>query len=340
MTLNHLKFSFLFILLYASFGKIIPAWAANEPRFHFPVNCTLGETCWTVKYVDTDPAADSHKDFMCNPKTDDDHKGTDFAIRNRGEMRKGVAVHAAMDGKVLRLRDGESDNVKTEEEFNAIKEARKECGNAVLIDHGDQGHGALSTLYCHLKNGSVNVKIGDTIRAGDKIGEVGQSGLAEFPHLHFGVVWEGGVIDPYTGHLNTAGCGRFKDNLWADNLPYEPITVFHGGFRDKRPDFARIKEGQENPQILRATGDALVYWAGFYQVVKGDVIDMSIRHEDGRELVKRRIEIEENRKRPRFYYTGRELNGRALPPGIYIGETLYTRKGLPPKRVTHKVSVE
>jgi len=63
-------------------------------------------------------------------------------------------------------------------------------GKFVLIDHG----GGLNSIYIHLKE--IDVEIGQFVRQGDKIGEVGSSGRSTGPHLHWGVNWKGKRIDP------------------------------------------------------------------------------------------------------------------------------------------------
>jgi murein DD-endopeptidase MepM/ murein hydrolase activator NlpD len=54
-------------------------------------------------------------------------------------------------------------------------------GNYVLIDHG----GGKFTLYGHLREGSVKVKAGDKVQAGQTIGGMGNSGASGGVHLHW-----------------------------------------------------------------------------------------------------------------------------------------------------------
>lgn len=54
-------------------------------------------------------------------------------------------------------------------------------GNHVIIDHGG---GEFSHL-AHLRRGSVAVKVGDRVAAGDRVGSCGNSGHSSEPHLHY-----------------------------------------------------------------------------------------------------------------------------------------------------------
>ena len=56
-------------------------------------------------------------------------------------------------------------------------------GNYVVIKCGD-----FYILLCHMKDASVNVKVGDEVAIGQKLGEVGNSGSSIQPHLHVQVM--------------------------------------------------------------------------------------------------------------------------------------------------------
>ena len=57
------------------------------------------------------------------------------------------------------------------------------AGNYIAIDHGN---GEFS-FYAHLKPGSITVKIGDVVKSGQAMGQLGSSGNSTEPHLHFQV---------------------------------------------------------------------------------------------------------------------------------------------------------
>ncbi|WP_098410577.1 M23 family metallopeptidase [Thioclava sp. ES.031] len=165
-----------------------------------PVECTLGQDCYIQNYVDRDPGPGA-RDAGCGGLTYDRHKGTDFALLTEAQMQAGVQVIAAAPGRVIATRDGEPDGAYA----SGQTAAGKECGNGIVID---LGHG-WQTQYCHLRDGSISVTRGDQVAAGAPLGLVGQSGKAEFPHLHLSLRHDDTVIDPFDPVMQD-GCAPMR----------------------------------------------------------------------------------------------------------------------------------
>lgn len=63
-------------------------------------------------------------------------------------------------------------------------------GHLLMIDHG---HG-LNSAFLHLSR--IDVKVGDAVAQGQRIGAIGATGRATGPHLHWGMKWNDARIDP------------------------------------------------------------------------------------------------------------------------------------------------
>lgn len=112
----------------------------------------------------------------------------------------GVEILAAADGKVVAVKTDVAEDAMTLRQPGEAAVAYGErvgayqtqlvmtdinsiAGNYAAIDHGN---GEFS-VYAHLKPGSVNVKVGDVVKAGQAIAKLGSSGNSTEPHLHFQV---------------------------------------------------------------------------------------------------------------------------------------------------------
>lgn len=89
----------------------------------------------------------------------------------------GLGIIAPADGEVVEVVSGLRDNKPKElNSFNFI-------GNYIMIKHDENTFSVLG----HLKQNSTVVKVGQKVRAGDKLAECGNSGYTTDPHLHFHV---------------------------------------------------------------------------------------------------------------------------------------------------------
>ncbi len=97
----------------------------------------------------------------------------------------GAPILAPGDGVVVKAASDRADGSKAApvplDRDAVMKDIHTIFGNFAIIDHGN---GEFSVL-AHMKQGSVTVKPGDRVKRGQKIGELGASGDAMFPHLHF-----------------------------------------------------------------------------------------------------------------------------------------------------------
>ena len=94
------------------------------------------------------------------------HKGLDIASRTR------TPIVASADGVVV------------------FAGERRALGYAVEIRHGY----GLDTIYGHLEE--LDVKTGDKVKRGQKIGLMGNTGRSTGPHLHYQVEVNGSPVDP------------------------------------------------------------------------------------------------------------------------------------------------
>ena len=135
---------------------------------------------------------------------DQGHKGIDLTLWRGYSALSAIGV--AWDGTVTDVRDGV-------EGFDTVRSA----GNRVTIDHGD----GVVTKYYHLANGSIPVQVGDSVAAGQVIGQMGSTGYSTGAHLHFQLEIYGEPVDPLPFLLGEEEIPEETPAEEMDNIPAE-----------------------------------------------------------------------------------------------------------------------
>ena len=273
-------------------GMLAWAWppqgAAADPKLGMPVGCGMRATCAIQKYVDLDPTAE-RRDYRCGRIATDAHDGTDIRLRRFSDLKTSAPVIAAAAGRVLRVRDGMADANVRETGQAAI--AGRLAGNGIVIDHGD----GWETQYSHMKRGSVAVRPGQQVAAGDRLGAIGMSGNAEFPHLHFEVRHNGTAIDPFSGRAIGAGCTGLVRSMWtadaARALVYRAPEILAVGIAASAEQ-ARADRTATVLAPLQADPPALIIWADVVGAQDGDIQTFRLRTSDGTTVLNRQLRVD------------------------------------------------
>lgn len=292
-----------------------------EAGLSIPIACELSDTCQVQNLVDRDPGPGA-KDFRCGSLTYEGHNGVDFRLRDLAAERAGVAVLAAADGTVARVRDGVADVSVKVGGLEAVK--GQECGNGLVIDHG---HG-LSTQYCHMRQGSLVVKPGQAVKRGQALGQVGLSGQTEYPHLHFTVRRDNQALDPFApGPAAPGACGSGA-GLWtaaaAGRLKYKPQAVLNSGFAtgpltmDQVEAGALARPGPRTPLVayVRAIG-----------LKAGDQAQLSLQGPEGALLAENQLAALASAKAQSLLFAGKKAPSGGWPKGRYEGRYRVTSGG-------------
>jgi murein DD-endopeptidase len=93
----------------------------------------------------------------------------------------GTDLLAVADGTILEARDGVPENVPFSGKMAIEITLDSAPGNYILLDMGGEHY----ALYAHMLPGSLLVKPGDRVKAGQVLGKMGNSGNSDAPHLHF-----------------------------------------------------------------------------------------------------------------------------------------------------------
>lgn len=181
-----------------------------ETKFSTPLGGTPNVHWYINNYVDLDRSEPGTLDYMGHTgdaETYDNHNGLDISATGGISETQyvGLPVKAAAGGVVTEAEDGKFDE-------NTAWADGLGGGNQVTIRHGN----GWVTNYYHMRKGSISVKVGDYVSAGDVLGMMASSGNSTGTHLHFEVSFNGSVVETYVS----------PTQYWVNPLPYDK-TVSH-----------------------------------------------------------------------------------------------------------------
>ncbi|RIK08298.1 MAG: M23 family peptidase [Acidobacteria bacterium] len=150
--------------------------------------CCLPETAHRVSDAPIDGTITDAQRFAIDYKRFNDAGSFYEGDRTKNEsyVDYGAEILAVADGTVVATLDTEEANEPGILPANDPNRASKITidnvdGNHIIIDIG----GGAYAFYAHLIKGSLKVKVGDKVKAGDLIAQLGNTGNSNASHLHF-----------------------------------------------------------------------------------------------------------------------------------------------------------
>jgi hypothetical protein len=298
------------------------AVADDRPELSLPLACEPHKTCFIQTYVDVDPGL-GVKDYMCGTATYDQHSGVDFRLLSAARTKTPVPVLASADGTVKAMRDGVADVFFKKAKTQDI--AGRECGNGVILDHG----GGWETQYCHMRQGSVHVTKGQTVKRDDQLGEAGYSGMADFAQVHLSVRHDGKIVDPFLPDAdgkcdpNARGPGLWEPSA-AAAFPYKNGEAIGAGFVGAPPDVNALEVNDRDIVALTSTSSALVLYGRFINLKKGDKIHFVASGPEGALFDESAAPLDRN-KATFVAFAGKRRGNDPWPAGHYDGRVELVR---------------
>lgn len=154
-------------------------------------------------------------------------------------------IIAHSEGKIVELQDGLS-NIKG-------SVGKLAYGNYIKIEHID----GYQTLYAHMKNG-LNHRIGEYVKEGDILGNMGDSGNAYGAHLHFEIWKDNKRINPLE-YLNKKLPSKQIDTKLkykiGDVVEIKGVYISSTSTERLRPlinvgEITKVLEDRNNPYLL------------------------------------------------------------------------------------------
>jgi len=183
--------------------------AAAHRKTILPVNGALYDAQrWAIDYLQLDAQGHFFEGDEHDVKSYD-YYGTD--------------IHSVASGVVVGSLDGQPDQVPGQLPDPSTINVQNVDGNHVVVDIG----GGQYVFYAHMVPGSVAVKVGDKVTAGQVLGKLGNTGNTSAPHLHIHVMNSASVLGsmglPYV-------IGSFQFAGQVDGAAFAAATGVEGDY--------------------------------------------------------------------------------------------------------------
>ena len=191
-------------------GDVLAVEFVNNGKVHQAIH--FGEAEGKFAYY-TPQGKSLHKSFLRSPVeftrvSSSFSTGRFHPILNRMRAHQGVDLAAPSGTRVKAAGDAIVDFVGRKGGY----------GNAIVLKHEN----GISTVYGHLSAFAAGLRKGQHVEQGEIIGNVGMTGLATGPHLHYEFLIGGVHRDPLTVALPTSIPidGKYKKEFDAKSLDY------------------------------------------------------------------------------------------------------------------------
>ncbi|EPH41666.1 M23 family metallopeptidase [Streptomyces aurantiacus] len=161
-----------------------------------------------------------------------------WPVARRGQAYPafGAPLHAVADATVVHAEDGQRDHLSRsslvgvlyfwliEGVGRVIGGTRRIVGNHIVLDLGE----GVFAMYAHVQRGSLAVRAGDKVVAGQRLGGCGNSGNSTEPHVHFQLM-DGPDLETARGipfRWRGVGVPANKEKFTVDANTYTE-SIFH-----------------------------------------------------------------------------------------------------------------
>lgn len=292
----------LFLLLSLPYNSLLAI------ELSLPLDCRLGINCW-ITNLPSHNKKDKAVDFLNNSKTYSGNVGTDFTIQLNTHMK----VISPINGRVKSIQDDIND-ISISKIDRQSSEINK-CGNFVVLVQDDY-----EIELCHLKKNSIAVNIGDEVKIGQNLAEVGLSGVSDSPHLHVNIrrIKENQnyiEVDPFYD-VQKKEYGLTPQSLWSNQHQMEKQAaqtgiIYNYGFSFDQiiPEEVRIK--QNNNELQPSSPRSIIGFVDIFSVNPGDKVTLKIVDDSNKELVSKTKEFNQYQHRY-FIDVSKPLYGQKL----------------------------